>query len=78
MLGYIGAIPPGYVEEVRPELIVGMDEFVRAVLASPVRSHYTIRRTDIYGPADALVLASDELWYSRFIQTLVRNDLPQR
>lgn len=78
MLGYIGAIPPGYVEEIRPELIVGMDEFVRAVLASAVRRDYTVRSTDIYGPADARLLASGDLWYSRSIKTLVRNDLPQR
>jgi len=75
---YIGAIPPGYVEEVRPELIVGMDEFVRAVLASPVRRDYTVRDTDIYVPADARVLPAGELWYSRSIKTLVRNDMARR
>ena len=50
-----------------------------ALLGGPVRRDYTIRDTNIYRPADARVLpAGGDLWYSRSIKTLVRNDLVRR
>jgi MFS family permease len=73
--GAIGAVPVGFVEATRPELIVSLDVFIEAFLKSEIRRDYVRRREPIYLAADLRRAASPTLWRSRALNVFVRRDL---
>lgn len=73
--GFVGAIPPGFVAEVRPELIVSLETFVEAFERSGPREAYRVERTPIYVAEDLARVPDAELWGSRSLNVYVRADL---
>jgi hypothetical protein len=76
--GFIGAIPPGFVEETEPELIVSLDIFIEELLRSEVMSRYRLVREPVYTDQDLLIARSPEIWWSRNLNILIRKDLLPR
>ena len=76
--GFIGAVPVGFIEETRPELIVGMEIFLEAFLRSEVRREYVQIRGPIYVEQDLRIARSPILWGSRFMHTFIRRDAAER
>jgi hypothetical protein len=74
-LGYIGAIPVGYVREVRPELIVSLDVFIESFVRSELRDEYDWTREPIYVERDLRVARSPVLWGSKALNVFVRKDV---
>lgn len=72
--GDIGAVPPGYVEQLRPELIVSHPHFLEAVLASPVSAEYVRFSAPLFLADDARRMEWPGLWGSSGIVVLVRRD----
>jgi hypothetical protein len=72
--GVVGAIPPGYVEETRPDIIVCYDSFGRALVRSDVLKDYVSLREDIYEPDDMTISGGGGLWGSNALNVYVRRD----
>jgi hypothetical protein len=75
--GFIGAIPAGFVEEMEPELIVGLDIFLEELLKSEVASRYELIREPIYTDQDLRIAPSPVIWWSRHLNIMIRKDLDQ-
>jgi len=76
--GDIGAIPPGYVEQLHPELIVSHPHFLEAVLVSPIRKEYVRLNTPLFLADDARKMKRPQLWGASEIVVLVRRDVLAR
>ena len=80
LIGTLGAIPPGYVAEVRPELIVSYDMLAEALQRSGVIRQYTLQSLPLFTEADAAKAAQvgvpRMLWgVPMRLQVWVRNDV---
>jgi len=73
--GFIGAIPVSFVEEMEPELIVGLDIFVEDLLRSEIASHYNLTREPVYTADDLRIAPSPVIWWSRHLNIMIRKDL---
>ena len=73
--GDLGAIPPEFVEENMPELIVSYDVFAMALLNSAVAQKYNILTIPAYLPEDAVFSNTGEIWGSKFLRIYIRKDL---
>lgn len=77
--GDIGAIPPDFVSEVLPELIVSHPIFIQSLLRHPVLANYRAYRVPIFLQEDIDLGGATELWGSSALLVFVRNDAdPQR
>jgi hypothetical protein len=74
--GDLGTIPPNYVEEHMPDLIVSFDSFAQALLASKVASQYNMVRIPVYLPEDIIYAEHDTIWGNQYLRIYVRKDLP--
>jgi len=78
--GTLGAIPPAFVAQVRPGLIVSYDVFAEALARSPVVDGYVKTAQPLFTDADAQTAAQvgvpRQLWGHRMmLDTWVRRDL---
>ena len=73
--GDIGAVPPGYVEQLHPELIVSHPHFLEAVFLSPIRKEYVRLSTPLFLADDARKMKRPQLWGASEIVILVRRDV---
>jgi len=73
--GAVGAIPVGYVERARPELIVSLDLFVRKLLDSKVIGNYERIRYSIYTESDMARTKLKSLWGSDNLNVFIRKDV---
>jgi len=70
--GYVGAIPPGFVRERTPDLIVTYDIFGQAVLAAPdIQADYDDLRFDPVLPSEASA-GVPPVWGARTFHVLVK------
>ena len=74
--GYLGAIPPGYVKSVNPDIIVSYDTFAEALLLDPLTAQYNIYALPAYQPADIVFSETGTIWGSTYIRVYVRKSLP--
>lgn len=74
--GIIGAIPPDFVENIRPELIVTYDIFAESLLKATVVNEYNLVYLPAYLPADKQVSKKDTIWNGKNLIIFIRNDLP--
>ncbi len=74
--GDLGAIPPEYVEEKMPEIIVSYDVFGTALLNSKVSDKYNIIAIPAYLPEDSKYSSTGLIWGSKYLRVYIRKDLP--
>ncbi|HEY5138076.1 MAG TPA: hypothetical protein VIJ25_01975 [Methylococcales bacterium] len=76
--GYdLGGIPPGYVKENAPELIVSYDSFAQALLNdNEIISQYNMILIPAYLPEDSNYSRSKMIWGNKFLRIFIRKDLP--
>jgi hypothetical protein len=73
--GMIGAIPPDFVREVNPELIVGYDTFMRAFLNSDLVNQYIWIKRPRYVDAEMQIERIDPSGESNYLYIGIRKDL---
>jgi hypothetical protein len=74
--GNIGAIPPGYVKQYSPDLIVSYDYFAQALLNNEIIHQYNVILIPAFLPEDAIYSESKTIWGSRFVRIYIRKDIP--
>jgi hypothetical protein len=74
--GAVGAIPPGYVKENLPDLIVSYDSFAQALLNDEIIHQYNMVLIPAFLPEDAIFSKSKMIWDSRILRVYIRKDLP--
>lgn len=74
--GEVGAIPPEYVEEHWPELIVSFDIFAQALLSSDITGEYNMVLIPAYLPEDSRYAKGNTIWGNRYLRIYVRKDIP--
>jgi len=74
--GDIGGIPPGYVRENMPEIIVTYDVFAKALLSDDVVRQYNVILIPALLPEDAIYSESKTIWGSKYLYVYIRKDLP--
>jgi hypothetical protein len=70
--GMTGAIPVGYVREMKPELIVSLDVFIEDFLKSDEVQFCSRTMYPIYVESDMRIAPSKVLWNSRHLNVFVR------
>ena len=60
--GLTGAIPPGYVKEANPDIIVSYDSFCGAFMKSPESANYVIIKEPIFTSSDLAITDVRSLW----------------
>jgi len=73
--GSIGAIPPAFVKEVKPDIIVTYDIFAQALLHSEIIKQYTATEYPVFIATDAAIARELSVWGSRHFFMFIRNDL---
>lgn len=77
--GGLGAIPPGYIAEVNPPLILSYDIFVEAFLRSPLQERYIRSELPIWTDRDVAYARAagipTEFWGIRSLTLFVRRDI---
>jgi hypothetical protein len=74
--GEFGSIPPKYVAQTRPALIVSYDHFAKAFLANKVAEQYNTVLIPAYLPQDTLYAKRATIWGDPFLRIYIRTDLP--
>ncbi len=74
--GGIGAIPPAYVKETFPQLIVSYDYFSQALREDGLLENYNVISIPAYLPEDEVYSESRTIWDNRFLRIYIRDDLP--
>lgn len=74
--GNLGAIPPGFVEETLPEIIVSYDSFATALLNSEIVERYNVVVIPAYLPEDGKYSSTGLIWGNKYLRIYIRNDLP--
>jgi hypothetical protein len=74
--GYIGAIPPAYVEAVHPDIIVSLDVFAEDLLDSQAVASYQLIKMPYFVAEDAAIAPSRVLWNSLVLNVLIRDEFP--
>jgi hypothetical protein len=72
--GMIGAIPPGFVAEVKPDIIVTHDIFAEALLRSPIVQEYDRYVVPIFLEEDMRRVARPTLWGGKDLNILIRKE----
>lgn len=73
--GTTGAIPVGYIREVKPEFIVSYDVFVEAFVRSDESKNYHRIRLPVFREKDRALARKNKLWGSEYLSVFVRADL---
>lgn len=73
--GGMGAIPPGFIQEVNPDLIVSYDIFIEAFVKGTFINHYVWIRVPMYIDSDMQIKQNDTLWDGRYLNIFIRKDL---
>ena len=74
--GNLGAIPPKYVRETLPDIIVSYDVFAQALLHDDIIDQYNIIVIPAYLPGDAKYSESKTIWGSKYIRVYIHKTLP--
>lgn len=74
--GGIGAIPPDYVREKMPGLIVSYDYFTQALLSDDVSQRYNMILIPAYLPEDAKYSNTKAIAGDTYLRIYIRKDLP--
>lgn len=74
--GALGAIPPGYVEETLPEIIVTYDSFATALMNSNIIQQYNEITIDALLPQDRKYSSTGLIWGNKYLRVYIRKDLP--
>jgi hypothetical protein len=72
--GEIGAIPIGYIREIKPDVIVGYDIFLEAFLRSNISNDYERVRKPIFLVEDMAHYSSNVFWNSNNLNIFYRKD----
>jgi len=75
--GSIGAIPPGYIAQEKPEIIVSYDVFIQAFLDSPAAQEYILLRLPVLTEEDMALSGITSVWGSDALGVFIRRDLAQ-
>ena len=74
--GFIGGIPPQYVEQKMPGVIVSYDIFSKALLKSKVLEQYNLIFIPAYLPEDIQYSPDGTVWGNKYLRIYIRKDLP--
>jgi hypothetical protein len=74
--GNLGAIPPAFVEETLPEIIVSYDSFAAALLNSEIVERYNVIVIPAYLPEDGKYSSTGLIWGNKYLRVYIREDLP--
>lgn len=74
--GNLGAIPPAFVEETRPEIMVSYDSFAMALLNSRIVEQYNVVVIPAYLPEDGKYSSTGLIWGNKYLRVYIRKDLP--
>jgi len=74
-LGYIGAIPPEFVHEVKPDIIVSYDVFIEELMRSDLLDEYVHESIPALLPGDAAVADHRQLWFGQQLHVFVRKEI---
>ncbi len=74
--GMVGAIPPGYVHLIKPEIIVSYDIFCEALRRDPLLEEYNEIILPAYLPAEAQYAKKETIMGSKYLRIYIRKDLP--
>lgn len=74
--GNLGAIPPAFVEETLPEIIVSYDSFAMALLNSEIIERYNVVVLPAYLPEDGKYSNTGLIWGNKYLRIYIRKDLP--
>lgn len=72
--GLTGAIPPGYVKEVKPDIIVSYDCFCGAFMKSPEAGNYVTIKEPIFTSSDLAITNVRNLWDSDNINIFIKKE----
>jgi hypothetical protein len=72
---WLGAVPVGFVAEVRPGIIVSYAVLIEALLQSDVLHDYVHIREPVYLAEDVQRAGSAEFWGSEHLHIFIRKDL---
>ncbi len=72
--GLTGAIPPGYVKESNPDIIVSYDCFCGAFMKSPESANYVNIKEPIFTSSDLAITNVRSLWGSDNINIFVKKE----
>ena len=71
-----GAIPPGYVKETSPDLIVTYDCFAQALLSDDIIKQYNVILIPPYLPEDAQYSQTETIWNCKALHIYIHKGLP--
>lgn len=74
--GSIGAIPPAYVAQKSPDLIVTYDLFAQALMRDVTIQQYNMILFPAHRPQDAVYTKNGKLWGSNYLRVYIHKDLP--
>jgi hypothetical protein len=72
--GLTGAIPPGYVKEADPDIIVSYDCFCGAFMKSPEAGNYVTIKEPIFTSSDLAITNVRSLWGSDNINIFIKKE----
>lgn len=72
--GASGAIPPGYVREAGPDIIVSYDSFALALMKSDALDGYVAMREDVFTKPDMALSGGKGVWGNRNLNVFIRRD----
>lgn len=72
--GNIGAIPVGYVREVKPDIIVSYDIFAEAFLKSDLLREYRRFPCEVFTQRDMQIAKTITVWRSKYLNVFIRQD----
>lgn len=72
----IGAIPPAFVRQMMPDIIVSYDYFIEALRKDEVLEEYLEFHIPAFLPEDKKYSSDNLIWGSEYLCVFIRNDLP--
>jgi len=72
--GLLGSIPPAYVSEVNPDIIVSYDFYMDALFKSKIIDNYIIMKEERYAPRDMAVARTGPSATAKDLNILIRKD----
>ncbi len=73
--GSIGAIPPGFIAQAKPEIIVSYDVFIQSFMDSPAANEYTHLRLPLLTEEDLALSRITSFWDSTALNIFLLRDL---
>jgi len=72
----IGAIPPAFVRQIKPDLIVSYEHFIEALLKDKIVDEYSEIIVPAFLPEDERFSVGKTIWGSKYLRIYIRKDLP--